>query len=69
MCGTKERERTKKTRVEGALERKRGDGASLLISRKREGVVDERNRGMSSRVRTCSRSVSHCMQPARFLSG
>lgn len=46
-------ERIKKTGVEGALERKRGDGASLPISRKREGA-DERNRGMSSRVRTCS---------------
>lgn len=46
-------EETKETRVEGALERKR---ASLPISRKHEGAVDERNRGMSSRVRTCSRS-------------
>jgi len=48
---------TKRAGVEGALERKRGDGASLPISKKREDAVDKRNRGMSSRIRTCSTSL------------
>lgn len=41
--------------------------------KERKGTVDERNRGMSSRVRTCSLTpcapLSRCMHPARFLSG
>lgn len=56
----------KKTAVEGCSRRKRVDGTSLPISKGETRTVDERNQGMSGRVRTCY--LTPCLCTASVIS-